>query len=360
MGCVFFGLKKAFDSVPHQALLNKLYSLHLPIHLFSWFSNYLKQRLQRVVLRGCTSPWSGLPQGSILGPIFFLLYINDIFNIPLSKGSTLLVHADDILLFKPLSSPSDMQELQDDVDRICEWISLNHLTINVAKSKLMCISRSCSSKLRLTILINGSPLEKVKYFKYLGLWISDDLTWSCHIKSVCCKARRQLGFIYRFFSPHCDAGTILTLYKAHVLPMLDYACIVWDPHLRKDQLLLESVQHFALKIASHSWNLDYQTLRTNYDLAPLTNRRSHFKLLATFKFVHGFLYCPGGYFLYKQSPNLRISHTKQLVQPFARCAAFYHSFFISSVKLWNSLPADVVLCSSIGSFKNKIRLLYNY
>ena len=69
----------------------------------------------------------------------------------------------------------------------------------------------------------------------------------------------------------------------------------------------------------------------------------------TFKFVHGFLYCPGGYFLYKQSPNLRISHTKQLVQPFASGNAFYHSFFVSSVKLWNSLPAEVVLCSSIGS-----------
>ena len=189
-----------------------------------------------------------------------------------------------------------MQELQDDVDHICEWISLNHLTINVAKSKLMCISRSRSSKLRFTILVKGSPLEKVKRFKYLGSWITDDLTWSCHIESVCCRARQQLGFIYRFFSPHCDAGTILALYKAHVLPMLDYACIIWDPHLRKDQLLLESVQHFALKIASQTWNSDYQTLWTHYDLAALVNRRSYFKLLGTFKFVHGFLYCPGGYF----------------------------------------------------------------
>ena len=129
------------------------------------------------------------------------------------------------------------------------------------------------------------------------MWIADGLTWSCHIESVCC---RELGFIYRSYSPHCDAGTILTLHKAHVLPMLDYACIVWDPRLRKDQLLLESFQHFALKIASCLWNLDYQTLHTHYDLAPLVDR-SYFKFLATFKFVHGFLYCPGGYFLYKQS-----------------------------------------------------------
>ena len=210
--------------------------------------------------------------------------------------------------------------------------------------------------LSFTILVNGSPLEKVKCFKYLGLWITDDLTWSYHIESVCCRARRQLGFIYRYFPPHCDAGIILALYKAHVLPMLDYACIVWDPHLRKDQLLLESVQHFALKITSQTWNSDYQTLCTRYDLAALANKRSYFKLLATFKFVHGFLYCPGGYFL--QSPNLRISHTKQLVQPFARCNAIYHSFLYQVLNFWNSLPAEVVLCSSIGSFKSKLRILY--
>ena len=173
VGSVFLDLKKAFDSVPHQVLLNKLYSLHLPIHLFSWSSNYLKQCLQRVVLHGCTSPWlpvvSGVPQGSILGPILFLLYINGICNVQLSKGSTLLVYVDDILLFKPLSSPSDMQELQDDVDRICEWISLNHLTINVAKSKSMCISRSRSSKLRFTILVNGSPPGEGETLQVPGL-----------------------------------------------------------------------------------------------------------------------------------------------------------------------------------------------
>ena len=174
VGCVFFDLKKTFDSVPHQALLDKLYSLHLPIHLFSWFS--LKQHLLRVVLHDSTSPWlpvaSGVPQGSILGPMFFccVLILSSI------KSSTLLVYADDILLFKPLSSPSDMQELQDDVNRICEWISSNHLTISMAKAKSMCITSSHSSKLRFTILVNGSPLEKVKCFKYLGLWITDDLT----------------------------------------------------------------------------------------------------------------------------------------------------------------------------------------
>ena len=129
--------------------------------------------------------------------------------------------------------------------------------------------------------MNGKQLERVKHFKYLGLWISDDLSWSYHIEAVCSKARRMLGFIYRFFSPHCDTNTILSLYKAHVLPILDYASVVWDPHLKKDQQLLDSVQHFALKIASRSWNSSSVTLHNQYKITPLINRRHYFKLLVT-------------------------------------------------------------------------------
>ena len=185
-----------------------------------------------------------------------------------------------------------------DVDRICKWISSNHLTINVAKFKSMCISRSCSSKLRFTILVNSSPLEKVKCFKYLGLWISDDLTWSCHIESVCCRARQQLWFIYRFFPLHCDAGTILALYKSHVLPMLDYACIVWDPHLRKDQLLLESVQHFALKIASQTWTRTTRLFVLVMIWLHLWMGDRTLNSLLHLSLFMVFLYCPDGYFLF--------------------------------------------------------------
>ena len=108
----------------------------------------------------------------------------------------------------------------------------------------------------------------------------------------------MLGFIYRFFSPHCDTNTILTLYRAHILPILDYASVVWDPHLKKDQQLLDSVQHFALKIASHSWNSSSATLHNQFKITPLINRQHYFKLLVTYKFLNGFLYFPGVFFLF--------------------------------------------------------------
>ena len=312
-------------------------------------------RLQRVVLSGAESSWlpgkSGVPQGSILGPLLFLVFINDIFSVQLSEGSSLLVYADNILLFKSLSSLSDLAVFQHDVDLISAWISSNYLTANVEKSKCMLISRSRSQRLNFVT----KQLERVKHFKYLGLSISDDLSWTYHIEAVCSKARCILGFIYCFFSPHCDANTILTLYRAHVLPILDYASVVWDPHLKKDQQLLDSVQHFALKIASRSWNSSSAILHNQFKITPLINRRHYFKLLVTYKFLNGFLYFPGDFFIYRNSPNLRTSHSKQLLQPFAKCCSFYNSVFVHSVCLWNSLPADLVHSSSIRTFKSKLR-----
>ena len=191
-------------------------------------------------MSGAKSSWvpvkSGVPQGSVLGPLLVLVFINDIFSVQLSEGSSLLVYTDDILLFKSLSSPSDLAVFQHDVDLISAWISSNYLTANVEKSKCMLISRSHSHQLNFVIFWNGKQLDQVKHFKYLGLWISDDLSWSYHVEAVCSKARCMLGFIYRFFSPHCDANTILSLYRAHVPPILDYASVVWDPHLRKSYL----------------------------------------------------------------------------------------------------------------------------
>ena len=80
------------------------------------------------------------------------------------------------------------------------------------------------------ILLDGIELEQVSHYKYLGVWISADLTWSKHSMSVTCKARQLLGYIFRTFSPHCSPSAIMTLYRAQVLPILNYSCIIWDPH----------------------------------------------------------------------------------------------------------------------------------
>ena len=219
----------------------------------------------------------------------------------------------------------------------------------------MLISRSRQHPPCPPIHLDGTPLEQVHHFKYLGVWISDDLTWSKHVSAVSCKARRLLGYIFRTFSPHCSPPAIITLYKVQVLPILDYGCIVWDPQFKKDSLLIENIQLFAARMATKAWHADASTLNSILNLTPIASRRAYFKVLYAFKFLNGFLYCPPGYFILRSNANLRTSHTKQLVQPFAKTCAFFSSYFVSTVKLWNTLPADAVLTESICTFKNCIK-----
>ena len=219
VACVFFDIRKAFDSVPHVALLNKLYKLQTPSVIFHWLISYVSSRFQRVIVNA-----SWLPvKGSILGPLLFLLYTNDISKIPLSSGSKLYLFADDMLLYKPVASADDFTKLQDDINAINQWIVNNHLQLNPAKTKFMLIRtnpQACP-----TLLLDGTQIERVYHFKYLGIWLAADLTWSKHIQIVCYKARRLLGYMFRTFSPHCSPDSIIRLYKAQVLPTLEYGSV---------------------------------------------------------------------------------------------------------------------------------------
>ena len=130
--CVFFDIRKAFDSVPHQALLNKLSSLDVPFILLRWLTSYLTSRLQRVILGGVSSPWlpvkSGIPQASVLGPLLFLSY--DLASLSFSSGTNILMFADDIVLYKLISSQWDSSDFQADVDLLASWAKSNHLSLN--------------------------------------------------------------------------------------------------------------------------------------------------------------------------------------------------------------------------------------
>ena len=141
---VFFDLKKAFDSVPHRPLLQKLASLNLDFHLYTWISHCLCKRTQCVGVRGVTSDtcsvMSGVPQGSALGPLLFLVYIDDISRLSISSGS-LTLYTDDLVLYRPVCGPSDYQLLQQDIDAISLWTSTNYLSLNPSKCKYMIISR---------------------------------------------------------------------------------------------------------------------------------------------------------------------------------------------------------------------------
>ena len=360
IGAVFFDFRKAFDSVPHMPLVEKLHKLGLHPYVINWVHNYLADRRQSVVVNGASSRpvrvTSGVPQGSILGPLLFLIYIDDIAHIPISEGSKLVLYADDILLYHPISSPQDYELLQCDVDTIQAYASTQRMTLNTTKCKFMFVSRKKKHSMpNFTISLNGLPLETITTFKYLGVLLSSDLSWSSHVHKICSKARQLLGLIYRRFYRHSNEQTLRQLYISLVLPHLEYASSVWSPHLQKDIALLEKTQHFAVKLCTKQWDSNYYELLDKLQLPTLTHRRLHNDLCLLYKIIHGLMYFPPNVI----TPSTRVTHTTHpllLFQPFAHTDAYRHAFVPRSISVWNSLPNCLVSLSSFTTFKRSLSL----
>ena len=356
---VFFDYRKAFDSVPHQALLNKLAALDVHPVLLRWLADYLHSRSHCVVTENLSSPslpvTSGVPQGSVLGPLLFTIYVNDLPSLQYSPGTRSRLYADDHCLYKALRSPADLVQFQSDIELVSDWSQDNYLQSNVLKTKYMIISRRKQKKNYQSLFLNGSQLEKVSRYKYLGVMVNDSLSWTDQVNRVSAKARRILGYVYRQFYKSCDSAALLKLYSALVLPILDYACQIWDPHLLKDTHQLDSVQTFACRMITRNWSTSANEIQTLCSLPSLKLRRSYFKLCFLYKALNRLTFTPNNLFLYRVSGSRRVSHDLQLFVPLAKTNSFLFSYVCSSVKLWNLLPYDVVHAPSIYSFKSHIK-----
>ena len=360
IGAIFFDFKKAFDRVPHLPLLSKLEKIGLDSHIILWIHNYLAERQQRVVVNGAASHLSqvisGVPQGSILGPLLFLIYVNDITNVNLSLGSRLVLYADDILLFRPIRTVGDYSALQDDINALSNWATQNAMTFNTAKCKFMKVSRKRSrSILTPSLTLNGCILEEVLTIKYLGILISSDLSWSQHIQDVCSKARKIIGLIYRRYYQYSDSSTLLQLYISLVRPHVEYAVPVWDPYMVQDIQSLESVQKFALRTCSKQWDRGYFELLETFNIPTLENRRLYLKLCHLFKIVHGLCFFPSDIVVPKSNPS-HFTRPFMLQQPFARTNSLYSSFIPDTIRRWNHLPEVVVCASNYINFKTCLRV----
>ena len=285
--CVFFDFQKAFDTVPHKSLMERLSQLNLHPLILRWIHSYLRSREQYVVVNGAASQSipviSGVPQGSVLGPLLFLVYIDSISLLQLSEGSKLSLYADDMLLYKTISSDADHYiSLQQGIDLIHGWSTANLMTFNVSKYKCMVISRKRNVNTP-SLTLNSSHLEVVECYKYLGLLLSSDFSWSSHIEAMCAKVRRLLGLLYRQFSTNTNPHVMAKLYLVLIRPHLEYGAQVWHPHLVKHTNAIENVQKFALRICSRKWNYSYRELLDLFQLPTLEIAGSSYPYLLSSK-----------------------------------------------------------------------------
>ena len=354
--CVFLDLAKAFDSVPHHGVISALSAAGVTNPLLGWFSDYLSNRRQFVALDGSTSftckVTSGVPQGSILGPLLFILTFDGIFRLPLSPGSNLSGYADDATYSRSISGACDQSTVLEDLQMICHWLSSHGFRLNVTKVKAMIISRKKKPP-TFSIDLQGEPLEFVDSFRLLGVTITSDLTWRHHISEITSKAKRLLGFLYRLFrdsNPHCLAR----LYKAIVLPHLDYCSCVWDPlhvtHIAK----IERVQSFAARIVTNDWSRESQELKSELGWPSLAKRRLFQKLCVCRKIVSGNSIIPSDFF--QTAPRKCASHKNStpLYSPFVRTKHHKSSFKLSIISHWNQIPEEVASVASYPIFKRRL------
>ena len=197
---------------------------------------------------------SGVPQGSILGPLLFIIYVDSVFLADLSSNTRLILYADDMLLYKPIRCTQDLVDLQSDTDKIGEWTRENFLTLNSSKCKTMLITRKkqCSISNQFCIALYSESLDRVYLFKYLGITIFYNLCWSEHISDIVARAKRVIGLIYRKFYSWCNTSIFRKLYLTLVRPILEYCCHVWDLFLYKDIELLSQCKSLPSEYAQNA------------------------------------------------------------------------------------------------------------
>ena len=282
-----FDFSKAFDSVSHRRLLAKIESYGIRGTTLSWIKSFLSDRLQRVVINGSQSPWSpvisGVPQGTVLGPLLFLLYIND---ITAGIRSDIRLFADDCILYRTIHSSSDVDILQDDINKLLLWSRTWQMSFNSKKCHILSISRK-RNKPVLDYRLGQDNLAVVSSYPYLGVTVSSDLRWHLHINGVCSKATRTLNFVRRNIY-RCPPESKALAYTSLVRPHLEYAAAAWDPHTKRDIAELEKVQRRAARFAKSDYRrtTSVTELLSNLKWEPLSLRRKNTRLAMLFRATH--------------------------------------------------------------------------
>ena len=352
---IYLDYRKAFDTVPHQRLLTKLKMVGITGDLLEWIRDFLYNRMMRVIVNGECSTWSqvwsGIPQGSVLGPLLFLIFVND---LPDWITSNIGMFADDTKIWTQIVSKEDSGKLQEDLDNLSKWSEKWLLQFNPEKCVVMHIGHNVDTHYYIQQEAKKWELQSVTEEKDLGVVISNDLKVSRQCSHAAGKASKVLGMIRRQFK-NLDKPSFLILYKGFIRPHLEYAIQAWSPYLKKDIEHLEKVQRKATKLVKGFSSLSYEERLKVLKLTSLEKRRLRGDLIETYKLVTGkekidftnlLQLDVSGY-------NTR-GHKFKLKKHRSRLDIRKNFFSNRVVQQWNSLPAHVVEAESVITFKKRL------
>ena len=348
---IYLDFSKAFDSVPHNELLAKLRHIGITGKLWLWFKSYLSSRLQNVTLNHHSSELlpvsSGVPQGSILGPLLFIVYVNDIrSNEMLTK---LLIFADDTKLYHQIKSVEDHHHLQQDLNHASLWSTQWSLKFNTTKCFHVSFSRNLlptNTKYEL----NNSIIETKNEIKDLGIILTSNISWDKHYSHISLKAYRMIGLIRRTFSKDSSVSTKKTLYLTLVRSHLSYCSPLWRPCLIKDIKSLESIQRRSTRFILGS-SIDYRSRLLELKLLPLM---MFFELNDIIFFIRSIKNPTSSFnikdYITVSTSNTRSSCALKLKHSYHPTNHTSHFYFNRIPRLWNSLPI-IDISKSINSIK---------
>ncbi len=352
---ILLDFSKAFDKVPHERLLRKLSYYGIIGKPLAWIKSFLMDRTQEVVVEGERSDMgrvtSGVPQGSVLGPTLFLVYINDLCD---NICSTVRLFADDTILYRPIITAADTDILQSDINKLSLWEKTWQMGFNVEKCNALTVTLRKKPIVR-NYVLNGHMLERVHSAKYLGLMLTSNMNWSKHIKATTAKANKTSAFVHRNLKG-CPTRVHTQCFKTLVRPVLEYASSVWSPHQKELVHDLEMVQRRAARRICGDFGRETSAtaLVDKLGLETLKSRRDAGRAIMMYKVMNGAVcVCPKPGTITPTQRQSRQRHA--LLVPHSRTNVMLHSFFPTAIRMWNSISTTVTEAPSVDAFRTALK-----
>ena len=357
---IYFDFAKAFDTVPHKRLLKKLQCYGVNGDILKWIEAFLTDRYQMVkvneVLSTKRKVHSGVPQGSVLGPLLFVIYINDLPDV---VRSLMYLFADDTKILSKIETKEDSKQLQTDIDALEKWSKDWLLKFHPDKCHVLTLGKFDHIPHAFPYCLGEEILDHVFSEKDLGITIDSELTFEEHIMNQVKKANSIVGLIKRSFE-YLSPQLFKKLFTSFVRPHLEYGQVIWSPKLRKHANIIENIQRRATKIVPACRNLSYEARLEQIGIPTLEYRRKVCDMIEIFKHIHFHdnQTIPKR-FIFRIRPTRR--HDFELEQNFGNDGfrgVQTHFFYFRAIKEWNRLSPEVVNSKSVLAFRNNLNRLW--